>query len=130
MTIHNRELNNRLSNLQACAEHAPEGTYERAKAAAEVINDCAESVFAIFKAAGFKLAGNDRFRDIEAALYGLMRESNPTEYQLDTGEGFGYAMGTEARSRVIRQTERDRDALAGRLGNVLGFIREVRGNGS
>lgn len=111
MTIHNRELHERLSNLQACAEHAPEGTYERAKEAAGVINDCAESIFEIFKAAGFKLNGDDRFRDIEAALYGLMRESNPTEYQLDTGEGFGRVMGTDAKSRVIRQAESDRDAL-------------------
>ena len=70
-----------------------------------------DSIFDIFKAAGFKLAGDDRFRNIEAALYGLMRESNPTEYQLDTGEGFGYAMDTDAKSRVIRQAERDRDAL-------------------
>ena len=97
--------------MQECARHAPEGTYERAKQAAEVINDCAESIFEIFKAAGFKLNGDDRFRDIESALYGLMRDSNPTEYQLDTGEGFGYAIGTEAKGRVISQTLRDRDAL-------------------
>lgn len=112
MTIRNVELNRRLSNLQACAEHAPPGTYDRAKEAAAVINECAESIFAIFKAAGFKLRGMDGFRDLEAQFYGLMRESNPDEFDLDTGEGFGFAMGTEAKERVIAQTIRDRDALA------------------
>lgn len=111
MTIRNRELNERLSNLQACAEHAPKGTYDRAKSAAEVINECSESIFAIFKAAGFKLKGMDGFRDLEAQLYGLMLESNPEEYQLITAEGFGAAMDTPAKDRVIFQAGRDRDAL-------------------
>lgn len=111
MTIKNRILNSRLSNLQACAEHAPEGTYERAKLAASVINDCAEAIFDVFKTAGFKLNGNDSFRDLEAQLYGLLRDSNPDEGQLDSGEGFGAAMDTPAKGRVIRQTERERDSL-------------------
>jgi hypothetical protein len=111
MTLRNRELHNRLTNLQECAANAPEGTYERAKEAACVINDCAETIFEIFKAANFKLTGTDGFRDIEAALYGLMLESNPTEYSLQTGEGFGAAMDTPARARVIAQTIRDRDQL-------------------
>lgn len=117
MTLRNRAMSDRLSNLQACAEHAPEGTFERAKQAVGVINECAESIFEIFKQSGFKLAGDDRFRDIEAALYGLMRESNPIDYQLDTGEGFGAAMGTEAQARVIAQAKRDRDFLGIRDGS-------------
>lgn len=116
MTIRNRELNQRLSNLQDCASNAPDGTYERAKDAAEVINDCAEAIFDIFKASGFNLKGNDGFRDLEAQLYGLMVDSNPEEYELQTGEGFGAAMNTEARSRIIRQTIRESEQL-----KALGF---------
>lgn len=111
MTIRNRELNERLSNLQACAENAPEGTYVRAKEAAQVIDDCAEEIFAIFKRAGFKLKGMDGFRDLEAHLYGLLREANPEEYQLDTGEGFGWAMGSDSRERVLAQTRSDYASL-------------------
>lgn len=112
MTIINRELHQRLSNIEDCAEHAPEGTYERAKQAAAFINDSAEAIFALAKASGFKLNGTDRFRDVEALLYGVLVDSNPTEYGLITGEGFGNAMGGPAKQRVIEQTIRDRDALA------------------
>lgn len=106
-----RELNSRLSNLRDCADTAPEGTYERAKQAAACLNECADSIFAIFKQHGFKLRDTNAFRDVEASLYGLMLDSNPEEYQLITAEGFGSAMSGPARDRVLRQTERDRDAL-------------------
>lgn len=112
MTITNRELHARLSNLQECARSAPANTYERAKEAAEVINDCAESIFEIFKAAGFNLKGDDGFRDLEVQLYALMLRDNPTEYQLHTAEGFGFAMDSPARDRVLAQTVRERDCLA------------------
>lgn len=112
MTIQNRELNERLGNIETCAREAPEGTYDRAKQAAEVISDCAESIIEIFQAADFKIIGNDRLRDIEAAIYGLMLHQNPEEYGLQTGEGFGAAMDGPARERVLAQTIRDRDSLA------------------
>lgn len=117
MTIINRELHQRLSNLQACAEHAPEGTYERAKLAAQVIEDCAEAIFDIVKAAGFKLNGTDRFSDVEALLYGVLADSNPDEYSLITGEGFGAAMDGPAKGSVIANTISDRDCL-----RVLGVL--------
>ena len=118
MTIRNRELNNRLSNLEACAEHAPEGTYERAKAAAETIGAIATAILHEFRGQGFKAFGDDRLRDIEAALYGYLLECNPDESELITAEGFGETMNGPARAHVIRQTIRDRDAFAALRGGA------------
>jgi hypothetical protein len=118
MTIRNRELNNRLSNLEACAEHAPEGTYERAKAVAETIGAIATAILHEFRGQGFKAFGDDRLRDIEAALYGYLLECNPGESELITAEGFGETMNGPARAHVIRQTIRDRDAFAALRGGA------------
>jgi hypothetical protein len=118
MTIRNRELSNRLSNLEACAEHAPEGTFKRAKAAAETIGAIATAILQEFRDQGFKAFGDDRLRDIEAALYGYLLESNPDEFELITAEGFGETMSGPAGGRVIRQTIRDRDALAALRGGA------------
>jgi hypothetical protein len=118
MTIRNRELSNRLSNLEACAERAPEGTYEPAKAAAETIGAIATAILHEFRDQGFKAFDDDRLRDIEAALYGYLLECNPDESELITAEGFGEEISGPARARVIRQTIRDRDALAARRGGA------------
>lgn len=103
MTIQNREAARRLSDLMACAENALEGTYEQAKAAKEATSEVMDSIWAIFKAHGFKAHGNDRAYELEAHIYDFLRESNPEAYGLITGEGFG--------SRVISNTIRDRDCL-------------------
>jgi hypothetical protein len=118
MTIYHPKANERLSNIERCAELAPAGTYERAKAAKAVIDEVADSIFTICKAHGFKLRGMDGYRDIEAQLYVLLADSNPDEYGLITGEGFGAAMDGPARERVLAQTVRDRDALTRILGEA------------
>lgn len=114
MTIQLRELHIRLSNLQRCAEKAPDGTYDVAKRAALAIEDSIESVRSIFRGYGFKVDNTDRCRDLEAAIYGYLLASNRESYGLTTGEGFGEHVDGPAGERVIAQAIRDRDSLARR----------------
>ena len=111
MTINNRTMNDRLGNLERCAEHAPAGTYERAIAAVDFILAASNAVLSGAREAGFSAGNDDRLRNVEIALYEYLLASNPHELQFITDEGFGAAMLTPARERVIKQAERDREAL-------------------
>lgn len=115
MTIssHVRELNDRLSNLERCAEMAPECTYERGKEAAAAIADASNAILAAFRAHGFNAGNDDRLRNIEAALYGYLLQSNSDEIdELRVSEGFGEHVDGPAGSRVIAQAIQNREALA------------------
>src|SRR5262245_54532737 len=113
MTILNRELNRRLSNLERCADLAPEGTFARAKDAAEAIDEASNAIMAALRERGFHALNDDRLRDLEAAIYGYLLEGNPEEYGLLTGEGFGEHVDGPAGERVMANTIRDRDFLRG-----------------
>jgi hypothetical protein len=106
-----RELNQRLNNIERCAEEAPEGTYAVAKRAADAIADCANAVRYALRSHGFKMLNDDRLRTIEAAIYGYLLESNPDETGLIAGEGFGEHVDGPNGVRVKEQAIRDRDAL-------------------
>lgn len=114
MTIENRPLNDRLRNLEECADSAPHGTYERAKSAVEFIHTAADDLRLAANMSGFLAMNDDRIRNVEVALYAYILASNPNDCELIAAEGFGAAMGTPARARVIAGAERDRDALRGR----------------
>lgn len=118
MTIRNQELNRRLSNLESCAENAPEGAYEQAKAVAKIVGNAAKGLLSALRAAGLKAKNSDSLRDIEAAIYGYILDSNPEAYGLITGEGFGEHIEGPARDRVIAQASRDRDFLRAKLAEV------------
>lgn len=114
MTIHNQALNSRLGNLERCAELSPDGTYEVAKAAAEAISQISNFIHATLLEAGLKCNNADPLRDVDAAVYGLLIQSNPECLELVAAEGFGEAMDSddiELRSRVMGQAFRDRNAL-------------------
>jgi hypothetical protein len=76
MTVAHRELNNRLTYLERCAELAPDGTYEQAKAAAAAVNDALQGVLDALRAHGFKVLNDDRLRSLEAAIYGFRATAN------------------------------------------------------
>lgn len=118
MTITNRALNDQLTNLETCAEKAPEGTYVEAKAVAELVGDTSNALLAALESLGMKANNGDGLRDLEAAVYGYVKASNPEAYFLPAAEGFGVAMGTEAAERVLAQTIEERDRLAGRGGTL------------
>lgn len=60
MTIQNRQLNNRLSKLQRCAELAPEGTYAEAKSAAQAVDEAIEAVRSIMRYYGASATSRGR----------------------------------------------------------------------
>lgn len=111
MTIKFRELNSRLTYLERCAEIAPEGTYNRAKDAAQAINDASQGILDSLRRYGFKVHNDDRLRDLEAQIYGYLVTANPEEYGLITAEGFGEHVDGPAGGRVLAQVTRDRDSL-------------------
>lgn len=115
MTIasHVRELNDRLTRIERCADMAPEGTYERAKQAAAAINDASNGILDALRSYDFKALNDDRLRNLEAAIYGYLLEGNPDESSLITGEGFGEHIDGPAGARVMAQAIQDRDAIAG-----------------
>lgn len=89
MSIYNRALCARLSNLEACAEHAPEGTFEQAKKIATFIHDHSGDLLRWLKNEGFKAGNDDRLRNLEVALYGYILTSNPDGEEFAAAEGFG-----------------------------------------
>ena len=102
-----------LKKLKACADMAPAGTYEDAKALNEVIGDAVDNLMRELRALGLKADNCDRAFELEAAIYAYVKASNPGGTIFTTAEGFGDAMSGPARERVIAQAARDRDFLAG-----------------
>lgn len=114
--INPEHWNERLNNLESCADNAPAGTYEEGKRIARAIGDAIEGVRGVFKAAGFQADGSDNCRTLEALIYAYFVASNESDdavfSALCVSEGFGDAMNGPARDRVLAQTIRDRDFLA------------------
>ena len=101
-----------LSNFRACAENAPSGTYLDAKQLAGGIGETCDNLIKEVRAIGLKADNCDLIFAVEAAIYDYVKRSNPGAGLFPTAEGFGWAMDTEARERVIANAERDRDCLA------------------
>lgn len=101
--INAAELSAQLSNLEACAENAPEGAYEDAKALNAFFADTYQHLREELKALGLGLDNSDKYREFESVLYGLIKQSNPDCYTFAVSEGFGSAMDGPARERVIAQ---------------------------
>lgn len=110
-----QKLNEKLQFLEACAENAPAGTYEDAKALRRLIGASVDNLIRDLKAAGYDTPNCDQAREVEAVIYGYVRDANPLE--VATAEGFGEAMSGPAAERVISQATRDRDALAALAGS-------------
>lgn len=106
------ELNDKLSNLERCAEDAPEGMYLRAREAADAIDEASNALRKALMDRGFVALNDDRLRAVEATIYGYMLQGNPNESELLVAEGFGEAMNGPEAERVKAQAERDRDAIA------------------
>ena len=107
MTIRNhvdlRGLNASWSDFERCAEEAPAGTYAQAKAIAEMIESHANALIKELHALGMKADTCDGVREVEALMYGYIRDSNPDAPIFPTAEGFGQAMEGPARERVLAQ---------------------------
>ncbi len=104
MTIVNREINRRLSNLERCAEMAPKGTHREAKNAADAIANASQGILDALRDQGFKVLNDDRLRNLEVAIYAYLLEANPDNCGLMTGEGFGEHIDGPAGKRIMAQT--------------------------
>lgn len=109
---HFRGLNDKLSNLERCAEEAPEGMYSRAREAADAVNEASNALRKALTDRGFVALNDDRLRAVEAVIYGYMLQGNPDETELLVAEGFGEAMNGPEAERVKAQAECDCDAIA------------------
>lgn len=98
-----RALSAQLSNLESCAENAPDGAYDHAKQISALMGETFDHLRTELAAIGLKLNNSDKYREFEAVLYGLIKESNPDCYTFDVSEGFGSSMDGPARERVIAQ---------------------------
>jgi len=112
-TINVRELSARLSNIELCAEYAPAGTFNNAKALAQAISDISEQILTTLNVAGFTPANDDRLREVEAVIYGYVMRScqDSDHFGLLTAEGFGENVTGPSGPRLVAQAKRNRDAL-------------------
>lgn len=117
MTILNRVLNERLTNLQTCVEKAPEGLFQEGRNAAFAVDTAIEQVRETIRNMGFKVDNCDRCRDLEAAIYGYILQSNPNHTGLAAAEGFGEHVDGPAGARITEQLLQDKR-----------FIRAMKGN--
>ncbi|KPB36953.1 hypothetical protein PsaNZ64_00380 [Pseudomonas syringae pv. actinidiae] len=107
-----KDTSTALLNFRACVDDAPAGTYEDAKALGKTIDATCASLIQDIRALGLKADTCDLIFAVEAAIYNYVAHSNPESGLFPTAEGFGSAMSTPARERVIAGAECDRDSLA------------------
>jgi len=108
----NNALKAALRDFHACTEYAPAGTYMQARQLAENIGNACDNLIRDVRAMDLQADNCDLIFAVEAVIYDYVKRSNPGESLFPTAEGFGSAMDTEARDRVIVSAERDRDFLA------------------
>jgi hypothetical protein len=107
----NHALRDVYSAFKACAEEAPEGCYEDAKALHAVIGGAVDTLMRDIRTLGLKASGTDPAFDLEVAIYDYVRRSNPDATLFPVSEGFGSALNGPARERVLASAARDRDFL-------------------
>lgn len=105
------EMNRRFANFRECCDHAPKGTYEWSKEIREIIGRHVDAIAAEVRATGITPCMCDGAHNVEAAIYAWITKSPDCPMQIYAAEGFGQAMDSNERDRVIAQAERDRCAL-------------------
>lgn len=110
-SINASALNEAYDHFLRCAEDSPEGTYEEAKAITSLIGEVADKLLKDIKALGLKADNCDRIREVEAVIYGYLKDCNPEATVFAVSEGFGSAMNGPARDRVIAQASSNLAAL-------------------
>lgn len=100
-----------LEKFKRCADDAPEGMHTEAKELNSVIGETCDNLIKEIRALGLKSDTCDLIYEVEAAIYNYVKRSNPESTLFALAEGFGSAMDSPARERVLEQTARDRDFL-------------------
>lgn len=96
-----------LVNFKRCAEEAPAGAFEDAKALNSAIGEVCDTLITDIRALGLKADNSGGIFAIEAGIYDYVKKSNPDSQLFAVAEGFGAAMAGPARERVLEQAERD-----------------------
>ncbi len=109
-SINPERLNSFLTLAEACAENAPQGSYETERKAVKLIGWLADELIVQARELGLKAPNCDQIREVESVVYGYLRDANPEAFA--AAEGFGAAMDTPARERVIRQAKEEVQFLA------------------
>ena len=112
-SINAAELSEQLGNLEECATMAPAGTYQDAKDLSGFFSDLFTHIQGELKAMGLKTPNGDQYREVEAVLYGMIKDYNPDSTTFSVSEGFGRAMnmGDAVANRVIANAKRDIEFL-------------------
>ena len=105
----NKSNRQHFSNLDSCADAAPEGTYERAKEIVTAVNELTDAVLARAKELGLAAPNGDQIENVCGAIYGYIRDANILE--VAAAEGFGRHVHGPARDRIISQAAANRDFL-------------------
>ena len=105
--------NRAFANFRACADEAPDGTYEDCKRLRDFIGEIADEIMRRGrKEFNIPTTGTDAMHNVEATIYDYLKGCDPNFGRYAVAEGFGEHVNGPARERVLANTVRDRDAFA------------------
>ncbi|MDI3258454.1 MAG: hypothetical protein QJR02_02025 [Sinobacteraceae bacterium] len=102
-SIDARALNRSLTDFEG-VDDAPDGSYEQAKSLRRLIGDSVDQLMKNIREMGLCVDTCDGIREVEAVIYGYIKDANPDHPMFPTAEGFGAAMSGPVRDRVLSQT--------------------------
>lgn len=89
-----------FSHFRRCAEEAPDGCFEEARALSDVISEASAFLMRDLRAIGLEAVSGDAALNLEAAIYAYARASNPGESMFEAAESFGASMASPEREQV------------------------------
>lgn len=112
-----KDINERFAQFRTCCDDAPAGTYVDEKELREAIGNAVDKLAREMKRLfGHTPCMSDGAHNVEATIYEWLTKGTT---HCATAEGFGFAMDTPARERVIRQMASNRDFLRSISGGRL-----------
>jgi len=113
MTIKNRKLWEQRTHVKDCVTYAPTGTYEFAREIDNAVDAGIEAVRDTLKFNGLDSLGDDRCADLEAHIYGFLKESNPERWsEFVRAEAFGkHCEDPATRDRIVENARRSKESL-------------------
>lgn len=96
-------LSHDMTDFEDGARLAPPGVHDDAKVLSDIIADVFVHLKTALAAAdiGLTVPNDDRYRQFEAALYGMLREGNPDSTLFERTERFGRALSGPAGARYL-----------------------------
>lgn len=95
-----------LENFKRCAEEAPDGSYEEAKAVNDLIAETCDTFMREVRALGLKASACDAAFNLEAGLLRYVKASNTDSSVILAAEAFGGLLQGELRPRALAEARR------------------------